>query len=697
LHLFRARTKFQLLQQTHVNPIFCGKLSSALLPGLFALSFLSSADLSTRTYAQSNPALPISLSHRYLLIVETSRTMNHRWQGVSAAIQEFLDSGIKPESRPGDTLRIWTFNGDLQTNSFSQVELPLGAPPGFGNQLINFVQAQPSSSRAALEKVFPGVNQLIKETDFATVVLITAGESELRGTPFDGQVNQSFRRWQEEQKKARMPFVTVLRAAHGKFTHCSVTPAQWPLELPPFPMELRFVPAKPAPVPVGVPKMPKETTPPQWTTATTATYQAAAFKATEQSATAVAAAPKPMLEGKLSPAHNAQPTQSAKPAAPIAQSNSPKPAKPQKAPATNSFAGSLSPNWQPFDTSVPNWLALESLPVAPAAALPETQPQALKAEPRKPTLVVNALESKPSETAPEAVKPFDGELADWLASAAAPPIHPPSAKFVTETAEARKAETASTPSAFPKPEEQANPAGTQATIFIVEAQSVPKNPVPEASHVARKSPIPADSPESKSKTTLPPSTPQVLLAPKEAEITKTRARAEVAPVSQFATPAASIPAAPVHSPVASQDVPTRSAVPTAIALAADTTDIAVKLAEAKGKEFRLPVTATVVHPRPNFFRENGGLLAASLLAAAAAVFCFVNWLRSFLWPRRNRPAIPGAAFALLPPPRTEKEEENRIPTETETSFPPIDLPFDLPPLRKPKRLDPLVISETARR
>src|SRR5438309_7975909 len=61
---------------------------------LFALGLCSSQ-------AQTNTATP---GNRYLLIVETSRSMQQRSQGTLRAVQQLLLSGMNGQLRRGDTL-----------------------------------------------------------------------------------------------------------------------------------------------------------------------------------------------------------------------------------------------------------------------------------------------------------------------------------------------------------------------------------------------------------------------------------------------------------------------------------------------------------------------------------------------------------------------------------------------------------------
>src|SRR5438552_16193953 len=116
-----------------------------------------------------------------------------RWaHGVSAAINEILDSGLQTEGRPGDTLSVWAFNEDFNTNLCPQMELPLDPRAAFGAQVIRAIQGQANDKRVSLEKMLPEINALAQQSDFLTVILVSAGDADLHGTPFDARINQSF-------------------------------------------------------------------------------------------------------------------------------------------------------------------------------------------------------------------------------------------------------------------------------------------------------------------------------------------------------------------------------------------------------------------------------------------------------------------------------------------------------------------------
>lgn len=188
-----------------------------------------------RAETQAGTASP---SNRYLLIVETSRNMQSRAPAAVTAIRELLAGPLAAQMRPGDSVGIWTFDEALHAGEFPLQRWTSEGAKAVAEKITLFIQGKSFDKAAALEKVVPAVNGVAAKSEFITVVLVSSGEEALRGTPFDAAINQTFASWQERQRKARMPFVTVLRAKRGRFTDFAVTPLPWPVELPPFPAEL---------------------------------------------------------------------------------------------------------------------------------------------------------------------------------------------------------------------------------------------------------------------------------------------------------------------------------------------------------------------------------------------------------------------------------------------------------------------------
>jgi hypothetical protein len=186
----------------------------------------------------AEPAAPAPPPNRCLLIVETSGAMARRTEATLLAVQTLLSSNLQGHLRRGDTLGVWTFNKQLHAGEFPlQVWAP-EANDALTSRVLDYLRTQSFGKTADLATVLPDLKTVIESSRNLTIVLVTSAEGDIQGTPFDTQINQSFQAWREEQRKAREPFITVLRAAGGKFVEYAVAAAPWPLSMPPLPPEL---------------------------------------------------------------------------------------------------------------------------------------------------------------------------------------------------------------------------------------------------------------------------------------------------------------------------------------------------------------------------------------------------------------------------------------------------------------------------
>src|ERR1039458_3853602 len=206
-----------------------GRLAThPVLAGLLLLTALTSSPLS----AQTNTAQGASPAKRWLLIVETSRSMQRRSEAVFQTVQDLLTSGMAGQLRSGDTLGVWTFGDALYAGRFALQIWSPEAQQDIASSTLTFLKGQKYGKQANFDKVLPALNQVIKDSRLLTVVLVSSGDQKMRGTLFDAQINEFWQKWHTPQQKARMPkfwqkwhtpqqkarmpFVTVLRAKAGK-------------------------------------------------------------------------------------------------------------------------------------------------------------------------------------------------------------------------------------------------------------------------------------------------------------------------------------------------------------------------------------------------------------------------------------------------------------------------------------------------
>jgi len=211
------------------------------------------------TTQTNSPAL-VFPSNRYLLVIETSRSMQKRVDGLTQSVRDVLGSALASQARPGDTLGLWIFNEELSTGLFPLQHWSPDAQKAITDRLLGFLKTQKFENNAKLDKVIPALDRLAHNSSFLTVILVCMGDQEIHGTPFDQRINDSFRTWRTQQTESGKPFLLALRAQGGRFVEFSMNPSPWPAELPALPKEL-FVPLPPAPL-ASAPKSRTSSVPP---------------------------------------------------------------------------------------------------------------------------------------------------------------------------------------------------------------------------------------------------------------------------------------------------------------------------------------------------------------------------------------------------------------------------------------------------
>lgn len=377
-----------------------------ILHWLLASWLLQAGFFESLCAANAAPAGATSgVSHRHLFIVETSRTMQRREAGVQEVLKELLRSGMQGQLKTGDTIGLWTFAEELYAGEFPLQHWKSEDSGKITGSILGFLGSKTNDGPAKLELIVSPLQQLVQQSEFLTVILITSGEQYLNGTPFDEQVNTTFRLWESRQQRSQMPITTIFRTVRSKTVGLTVTPAPWPVELPPLPPELLSRPAAPK---QPVTASPKTSPPPS---APKQTGPALVFSGSNPEP---AASPQALVFSGSDPNPVSQtPTRSAvspvsKPAEPtpsLSQAASEAAALPANATVTPTAQSAASPVAKPAEpTPALSQAASESEPslatttVAPTARS-AVSPVAKAAEPAPVTAVEPEPSSEPTTTA----------------------------------------------------------------------------------------------------------------------------------------------------------------------------------------------------------------------------------------------------------------------------------------------------------
>ncbi len=241
-------------RQAHLFGQKPGRVRLVMAVGFCAWVSLAVAQAQTSNVVSRTPA------NRYLLVVECSHPMQKRTEGTAQVVGDLFRSGMGGQLRPGDSIGVWTYNEELVGGRFPLQEWSSNSQQIVTARVLGFLKEQKCEKQPRLEKVLPALRRVLTGSEFITVVLISSGAGEMRGTPFDAEINKTYKSWRNQQQDTRMPFITVLRACRGQMTHYSVNPAPWEVQLPPLPQELLVVRAPPKAAPAVV--KPKPATPP---------------------------------------------------------------------------------------------------------------------------------------------------------------------------------------------------------------------------------------------------------------------------------------------------------------------------------------------------------------------------------------------------------------------------------------------------
>ena len=188
-----------------------------------------------------------AVESRWLLVFDTSSDMKQRLPQVQAEVNNLLARGMGGRLQPRDGIGVWTFDETPRAGQFPlQLWVPENAAALAGN-INKFIGSQRYANTTRFDTLMPLLQQVVRDSGRLTVLIFCDGNGTITGTPYDDGINRLFQQRQAEQKKARQPFVIVLRSQLGQFTGCTVNFPPGMVNLPDFP------PLPPPPAPAVAP------------------------------------------------------------------------------------------------------------------------------------------------------------------------------------------------------------------------------------------------------------------------------------------------------------------------------------------------------------------------------------------------------------------------------------------------------------
>jgi hypothetical protein len=228
-------------RQAHSKKRICAaRIFSALLAGFFLIQGL-----------RAQPAEQ-GLDNRVLLVFEMSADMKKRLPAEQIGLNGALATSLNGSLQPGDSIGVWTFDSELHAGQYPlQTWVPENGAD-IASNIVAFVGKQRYAKSAGFDALVAALNRVVQKSERLTVLIFCDGETAIGGTPFDTGINQIFQEHQAGQKKAKQPFLIVMRAQLGEYAGCTVNfpplPANFPAFPPPPPP-----PEPPAPKPDATP------------------------------------------------------------------------------------------------------------------------------------------------------------------------------------------------------------------------------------------------------------------------------------------------------------------------------------------------------------------------------------------------------------------------------------------------------------
>jgi hypothetical protein len=172
---------------------------------------------------------------RWLLIFDTSVTMERWLPGTATELQNLFYGSMSEELRAGDSVGIWVFNEKLHTDLCLPFTWQPAKAADEASQLKDFLTQQHYLGSTKFSVLGPVLQRVIAGSQRLTIVLFCDGKDDLKLTPYDDSINRAFHAMQADRKKAKDPFILVVRTQLGKFVGATVNLPPGSLDFPTFP------------------------------------------------------------------------------------------------------------------------------------------------------------------------------------------------------------------------------------------------------------------------------------------------------------------------------------------------------------------------------------------------------------------------------------------------------------------------------
>lgn len=187
---------------------------------------------------------------RHIIVVDMSFSMAKRKNAVLDAVSSIIESGLSGHIRDGELVELWTFHESVEENGFPPFLWQARGARDSARTSVDFLRKRRFANQTKMESLIPELTEAVKESRELTIVLISDGDTDIFGTPFDRSLNLTYRDYGPELRKARKPFVTILRARDGAFAAWAVIRGGDSIQVPVLPEHPRRISIASVPPPM---------------------------------------------------------------------------------------------------------------------------------------------------------------------------------------------------------------------------------------------------------------------------------------------------------------------------------------------------------------------------------------------------------------------------------------------------------------
>ena len=183
---------------------------------------------------RASAAPPATNSNRFLLLLDTSLAMKPLETAQREATFDLVYSGLRGHMTNGDTYGLW-LAGERNDTSFPMESWKLKYAVELAAKAAVHVKDRGYKGRSALDSALADVKRVVQNVGDLTVVLVSNGETPVKGTPFDDAINARFAELAPAMKLAGVTLNTVLVAQDGEFVAWAVNSPEFLIEMPSLP------------------------------------------------------------------------------------------------------------------------------------------------------------------------------------------------------------------------------------------------------------------------------------------------------------------------------------------------------------------------------------------------------------------------------------------------------------------------------